>query len=800
MAEDRLEAARKDLEAGATESARRKVAAILKEDPKNAEGWFLAGRTALAARNRREAAGHIERAFKLQPKDPRIAYQHALLLFQGGRVPDAVRTLNGIDFDGGLASPAYTLLGVSLTRAKDWDRAIAAFDKALDANPDDAEAVANRGAALFAMGKPKEGVQYLLEQHQRLPRSFSIIRTLGHALFRMGRAREAAQFLDGVAAKSPNPRRFYSELSAHFYNQDELEVGLFCARKAVEADPEDAATQGNLGVMYRRLGRYKDAFAHFKKSIDLDSSQANAWNNMGNIYSDIGNGPAAAQAYKKAIEIDPDFTLALSNVCRVLLEIGDADGGADAARKVLTKKNVEPNLIPFPFSVIQNVADFETKRKVAPRIWQLMDQVPADRLEGALLGLMPAVKEPKDYDELFKQQCRWGDFVKSLARRQPLPALDTKSPVGRRKGKGDKIRIGFLSSDLRSHNVTKFLMPVFKHYDRDRMELHCYSAWPGAVDKVQTWISETVDSFLPLRDMSHREVAKKIRGDGIDIVIEFNGITRYSQARAIPYRCAPVQLYWLGYPFTLGLEDIDYHLLDPHVLPTTEDHMRDKPLVMEKSWICFEPADELGVGFPDLPVAPDLPVKRNGHITFGTLNKPYKYNETVVGVWSQVLDAVPGSKMMIARPEARGTTFKANMEAAFAARGIPEQRLIFVHNAPGDHMKHYNEIDISLDTFPLVGGTTTTESLWMGVPVISLIGREMFERMGKSINVNAGLGDLCPETHEAYIDCARTLAADTDRLETLRRSLRDTLKASPLCDGPGFMKDWLGTLETTLAE
>lgn len=800
MAQNALDSARKDLETGATDQARRKLAALLKDNPQNAEGWFLAGRTALAARDRREAIAHLERAFKLQPKDPRIAYHHALLQFQAGRVGDVIKVLQTTAFDGGLVAPAHTLLGVALSREKRWDDAIAAFDSALATAPDDTEAVSNRGATLFAMGRTKEGVEYLLEQHHRLPRSFSIIRTLGHALFKLGRAKEAAQFLEGVAARSPNPRRFYGELSTHFYNQDELEIGLYCARKAVEVEPEDAAAHGNLGVMYRRLGRYKDAFGHFKKSVDLDPSHANGWNNLGNIYSDIGNGPAAAQAYKKAIDIDPDFTLALSNVCRVLLEIGDADGGAEAARKVLSQRHVEPNLIPFPFSVIQNVADFETRRTVAPRIWQLMDQVPADRLEGALLGLMPAVKAPADYDELYKQQCRWGDFVKSLARRQPLPALDRSGTVGRKKRGGDRIRIGFLSSDLRSHNVTKFLMPVFRHYDRDRMELHCYSAWPGAVDPVQKWISETVDGFVPLKDMSHRDVAKKIREDQIDIVIEFNGITRYSQARAIPYRCAPVQLYWLGYPFTLGLEDIDYHLLDPYVQPASEDHMRDKPLVMKKSWICFQPADDLGVGFPDLPVATTVPALRNGHVTFGTLNKPYKYNETAIGVWAQVLDAVPGSKMMIARPEAKGTTFKNNMEKAFAAHGIGSDRLIFVHNAPGDHMRHYNEIDISLDTFPLVGGTTTTESLWMGVPVISLIGREMFERMGKSINTHAGIGDLCPENHADYIACATALAADTDRLVALRGGLRATLRASPLCDGPGFMQDWLDTLETTLSE
>ena len=794
MADPALDAVAEDLRAGRVQQAAQKLNPFLKDNPDSADGWLLAARAAQAARRGGEALRHYAKATALAPAQLPYRFEFAMALFRAGQFEACAKLLSEHAGETPLTAPAATLLGVALSRRARWDEAIAAFDSALAAAPDDAEAASNKGGALFAMGKPKEAIEFLLAAHQRNPKSFSLIRTLGHTLFRLGKPTEAAAFLDRIAQKSGNARRFYGELATYFHNAGETDPAILCGQKAVEAAPEDATAVANLGVLLRRAGRINEAFACFRKSLDLDPNNANGWNNLANLYADTGQQPKAEAAYKKAVELDPEFTLAQSNVCRVLLEIGKPDEAAEYARKVLSTPRLEATMVPFPYSVIQNVADFQIKRAMAPRIWPLMAALPADRLEGALLGLMPLGHDAEGRDNLFRQQCRWGDHVKAEANRHPLPAI--RAP--RRPKKGDKVRVGFLSSDLRSHNVTKFLMPIFRFYDKDRMELNCYSSWQGQPDRVQQEIEKLTDRFVHLRNMNHRQVAEAIRADDVDVLIEFNGITRYSQARALAYRAAPVQVCWLGYPFTLGLADCDFHLLDPHVAPTTRDHMREAPLLLPQSWICFDAEDAHGVGFGEIPVERDPPVVRDGIVRFGTMNKPYKYSEGTIDAWVKVLQAVPDSRMVLVRPEARGAVFKRNMTAVFAEKGIPEGRLEFLTNPPGQHMGHYNAIDICLDTLPQVGGTTTTESLWMGVPVVTLAGPEMYERLSHSILTNTGLGDLSATEVDGYVRIAAELAADTRRLADLRRGLRDTIKASPLCDATTFVPAFTDAMRTAM--
>jgi predicted O-linked N-acetylglucosamine transferase (SPINDLY family) len=285
--------------------------------------------------------------------------------------------------------------------------------------------------------------------------------------------------------------------------------------------------------------------------------------------------------------------------------------------------------------------------------------------------------------------------------------------------------------------------------------------------------------------MGSPEAAQMIADDQLDILIELGGSTHMNRLDVMAYRPAPVQASWLGYPHSAGLSTIDYLVCDPYTAPPQAELLIEKPLMMPKTWLALGRA----VFADDHVITPGLPEDRNGVITFGTANNPHKYNPELFRVWARVLQATPNSRFMFVRPEGGSESFRGNVLAHFAAGGVSPERILF-STVRGAHMPYYNEIDITLDAFPLTGGTTTTEALWMGVPVVSLIGEAFFERLSASILTNAGVGDMATPDKEEYVRIATALAADRNRRLDLRHGLRDMIKAGPLGQTEQFARDF----------
>ncbi|MFL5295261.1 MAG: hypothetical protein ACJ798_02655, partial [Phenylobacterium sp.] len=259
------------------------------------------------------------------------------------------------------------------------------------------------------------------------------------------------------------------------------------------------------------------------------------------------------------------------------------------------------------------------------------------------------------------------------------------------------------------------------------------------------------------------------------------------------YRPAPKQASWLGYPHSAGLSTIDYLLCDPYNTPPRRDLLVEQPLMMPHCWLSL---GEMIFSAGHV-IEPGLPQDRQGRITFGTANNPHKYNRETFALWSQVLQAVPGSAFMFIRPEGGTEAFRRNVTAEFARHGIDPGRVQF-STIRGRHMPFYNQVDISLDPFPLTGGTTTTESLWMGVPVVSLIGEAFYERLSASILANCGLAELATPDPAEYVRIAAGLAGDRGRRLALRQGLRDQIRSGPLGQTKQFAADFYDLVARTV--
>jgi predicted O-linked N-acetylglucosamine transferase (SPINDLY family) len=242
------------------------------------------------------------------------------------------------------------------------------------------------------------------------------------------------------------------------------------------------------------------------------------------------------------------------------------------------------------------------------------------------------------------------------------------------------------------------------------------------------------------------------------------------------------------------MKSIDHVVVDRFINPPRPELFVERPLVMPNGWLCFA-QDEF---FASQDVLETLPLERNGRLTFGTLNAPYKFSKHMVAAWARIMCAVPDSRLLFVRAEARSAAFVRNLSQEFERNGVARDRIEFFDNVAAEipHLQAYNDIDMSLDTFPLTGGTTTVEALWMGVPVVSLVGESMHQRISYSALMHCGLPELCTFDEDGFVATAVALAQDRERLAAYRRTIRQKMLASPLCDGPGFAHDFMAAMES----
>jgi protein O-GlcNAc transferase len=385
-----------------------------------------------------------------------------------------------------------------------------------------------------------------------------------------------------------------------------------------------------------------------------------------------------------------------------------------------------------------------------------------------------------DPETLFEQHLRWAE------RHGPPPE---SIAFANHPDPGRKLRVGYVSSDFRAgHPILNFIESVFLAHDRERFSITGYSNVLKP-DAGTGWIRDLMDEWREIGEASDLDAAAIIRADKIDLLVDLAGHCSGNRLLVFARRAAPVQLTWLGYPNTTGLSAMDYRLSDDIADPPGESERFHAEQLARLScgFLCYRPpAVEIAVSA--------LPAWFGGRITFGCFQYPGKVTDEVIEVWSTILSQVPRSRLLLHHciseySELRGAD-RSRITAVFAAHGIAPGRLQFVGIAPlmRQHLEWYGQVDIALDTFPYNGTTTTCESLWMGLPVVTQAGRTHAGRVGASILTRVGLAHLVAQDRGSYIALAVRLAADLDGLARLRASLRRLLKKSPLMDAPRFTR------------
>ena len=352
-----------------------------------------------------------------------------------------------------------------------------------------------------------------------------------------------------------------------------------------------------------------------------------------------------------------------------------------------------------------------------------------------------------------------------------------------------KLRIGFVSADLRDHAVAYFVEPVWQELDRERFEIYAYYSH-FATDHVTRRLKQLVTRWRGVAAMSDEVLRQQIRDDQVDILVDLSGHTAGNRLPVFARRAAPVQFGWLGHPATTGVKQMDYLLTNAYAEPVgMTEHLSSETLWrLPESYCVYRP----GQNSPE--VVDVAPCVERGYITFGCFNNLAKVTEDVIRVWSRILLAVPDSRLMLEWTTFSDPALCAEFASRFARYGVGRERLELVPRRKENQYKLYNQIDIALDPFPCNGGTTGFDTIWMGVPYITLAGHHLMSRMGVMILSNVGLASLIAENEDDYVGLAVKLAQDRDRLFELRHGLRDKMLTSPLMDAPRFARHFEAAL------
>ncbi len=348
-------------------------------------------------------------------------------------------------------------------------------------------------------------------------------------------------------------------------------------------------------------------------------------------------------------------------------------------------------------------------------------------------------------------------------------------PIG-----GRRLKVAYVSPDLRRHSLRHFISPIFRHHDRAKIEVHAYSL-SGTPDEEAQALRKLVDVWHDCQMFDDDGLAAKARADGIDVAVDLAGHTAGAKLKAFARRLAPVQITWLGYGGTTGVGAMDWYLGDAHMAPLGSDAaFTERVWRMDRAPFAFDPP-------PEMPAVAPLPAQAKGHVTFGSFSRLVRINDAVIAAWAAILAQVPGSRLMLNAVPFVDRAVRDDYAARFARHGIAADRLDLVYTSPQPATwAAYGQIDIALDPFPHNGGVTSFEALWMGVPMVSLRARAPLGRYGDCLLSALGLDDWCVDTAGAYIARAAEAARDLPKLAALRADLRPRMAASELCDGKGL--------------
>lgn len=701
-------------------------------------------------------------------------YRSSLLELQDGH-PDAALALVEQAIAAVADEPRYQfVLGQAFQALRRWGNAIDAYESALKLQPDFLDAWNSLGICRQRRGQlPQAAMAYrqalLLES-----RNAGVMANLGTVLREMGELTEAVELLRTAADLEPAIASHSVNLGIAYWNQGNFSKAERTLNETLARAPDDADVAFNLGNALHGLGRQREAIDRYRQAVKLRPDYADALINLGNVHTELGEFASGMEAYDAALRARPDSVVALNNAACLMRTLGHIDDAETALSRALQLDPGNAALHDTLGNVYKDAGDLDAAIASFRKSLELDPGSAATHSNLAYTLSFRATEAGPVLEECL----RWNErFAAGL----PRCAHDHSN--GRdytdRGEPNRRLKIGYVSPDFRDHCQSLFTIPLLSRHDHAAFEIFCYASIKRP-DAHTRRIADYADVWRDVRALNDEALCRLIREDRIDILVDLTMHMAGGRPLLFARKPAPIQIAWLAYPGTTGIGAMDYRLSDPRLDPDGFDaHYSERTLRLPDSYWCYDPLTHH-------PGVNELPAIERGYLTLGCLNNPCKLTDHTLRLWGGVMRALPDARLLLMAPAGR---HRQHLSQRLGAQGIAAERIDFRPFQPrGEYLRSYHDIDLGLDTFPYNGHTTSLDSLWMGVPVVTRVGRTSVGRGGLTQLFQMDLLELAAESDEAFVGIAAALGHDLVRLAALRRELRTRLERSALMDASRFAR------------
>lgn len=704
----------------------------------DAEGWFLHGAVCGQLGDYSAAVDCFTRTIAIRADNPAVYYNLGVVQHRLGQYPAAERSQRQAITLSPDFPDAHHELGNALYAQDEHERALESYRRAIALRPTFPAAYYNLGTAHFGRGDIDAAIESYQHAIRLDPGLVDAYYRLGVCASVQGRTADEIAMYRQLINLHPHHVDALNSLGLALKKTGKLAEAVECYRRAIATNPHAYQAHMNLGLALQEAGRLNEAETCFNESIRLAPDYAEGYYNLGGLLYFCNRLVDAEQAYRKAIALKPAFPVALVNLGNVFARQGRHRDAIASFRKAL---DVDPGFTDAQSNVLfmlNYILDCS-----AQEIWE----------EHQAFG--------RRSRELYTA-CR--------------PTLSNTTDSQKR------LRIGYISADFRAHATAYFLEPLLAVHNHDRYQIHCYAS-QTVEDAVTVRFRSYADCWNDISGLCDAAAAELIVRDGIDVLVDLSGHTHGGRLGVFARKPAPVQISWLGYLNTSGLDAMDYRIVDAVACPpgVFERYHSEKLLRMPGHQWCYRPPGEA-------PEVAPLPAATQGHVTFASVHNTAKITEPVLHTWLNILATVTQSRLLLIGNGLENR--RARISALAREYAVEPDRIEYVpEQSFANYLALHGRIDINLDAFPYCGGTTTCHSLWMGVPVITLAGDTVISRGGASLMKVVGLDEWTAHSVDDYIALAVRHAADTHQLGKLRATLRERVQHSSLVDAESFVRD-----------
>jgi len=765
------------LQTGQTVDAIRLLETALSLKPDYPEAYCSLG-AALKMHGRiEEAIEKFETAVTLNPSYAAAWYNMAKMLHEAGKTEAALnaygRAVSLEPDNTGVRNELANLL-FNLDR---YEEAVSHYEHVVRQKPDWAEVHCNYGNALLALEKTDKALDAYRRTLELDPGLVEIHNNIANAMAKQGNLQEAAAACRKAVHLKPDYIEGHYHLANLLMQMGHNEAAIDAYEKVIQIQPDHVEAYINLGISLTNLNRFHEAEICYQRAQAEGLFDSSLHYNLGNILKNMDRPQEAIEAYEQAIRLERDFTEAYINLARVLEDTGDIAKALSVQKEGLERCTPSVLLDNFSLRMFIMHGQWDITAPLVEKVLRTNFMESEIDLFSRTLFAMNTTSTPAH--TLREKHEQWGELQMAYCKKHPIHFSFEKPKHGNPK-------IGYLSPDFRRHSVGLFLKEIIRNHNTDDFPIYCYALHQNE-DDITEEIERQCSVYRRVSHLGAADIAKQIFKDGIDILVDLAGHTMGNRIEVLGYKPAPIQVTAIGYPNGTGLPTVDYRLTDTYADSMAADSHSVEKLVKLPN--CFLPFIQLTVAKNSFSKE-DFGIPPHG-VAMASFNALHKLNPRVLGIWNDILTAQPDIFLLLSFKNVHVKALRDNIRIHFKKN---MDRIIFLPRAetPEIHRARYRAIDLALDTFPYAGTTTSYEALYMGVPIVTLVGERHIQRTTYSFLENMGIYEGAAFNEKEYIQMAISIATDRGLRERVKDKIRKGMKSPELS-----AKAYTETLEKT---